>query len=278
MSDRFIRPTSWPVSPSMDDRPDLFDTEAESFLGHFETWETEWETFIGQLEQACDNIETNAQLVTSAGNLLGNWSDQISGPATMPTQVYHSSKYWNLLNDIADISASEPGVSSDWAEATVAVSSQPWASLIQTITISETVSYIEIDYDNSKEYLIDFNDVEPSVTSVINLLVAFRDDTSNINVFRNVKMGFLKSSGYGIISGELYALPVTSGLNDTLQSRLVIDSVSARANGITTGTTDYLVDTFGLFDMSVIDDVTNLRFYFSSGNITSGEIKVYQRM
>ena len=102
-------------------------------------------SFSGQVNSLASEISSNAQLAASSTNFLGNWSAQTSGPATIPTQVYHSEKYWNLLNDIADISSSEPGVSSDWIEAIVSVTAS------QNIGyVSRTSAYTTVTSDNAK--------------------------------------------------------------------------------------------------------------------------------
>lgn len=41
------------------------------------------------------------------------WSD-LTGAASVPLVTYHSSSYWVLLNNLADVTASEPGVTTDW--------------------------------------------------------------------------------------------------------------------------------------------------------------------
>ena len=64
---------------------------------------------------ADSEIESAASeaLSASSANFVGNWSDQ-TGAHVIPTSVAHSGAYWMLTTDIADITISEPGVSSDW--------------------------------------------------------------------------------------------------------------------------------------------------------------------
>lgn len=43
----------------------------------------------------------------------GKWSD-LTGALTTPASVYHDGYYYHLLNNLADVTASEPGVTVDW--------------------------------------------------------------------------------------------------------------------------------------------------------------------
>ncbi len=54
--------------------------------------------------------EDNAALTA---NLRGAWSAQ-TGAATKPYNVTHSGLVWMLVNDLADVTTSEPGVTTDW--------------------------------------------------------------------------------------------------------------------------------------------------------------------
>ena len=54
-----------------------------------------------------------ANTAQSVANFKGKWSD-LTGPLSVPSSVYHNSKTWSLLSNVADVTASEPGVSSDW--------------------------------------------------------------------------------------------------------------------------------------------------------------------
>lgn len=54
-----------------------------------------------------DNIASNV-------NFKGDWSAQ-TGAANVPYSVYHAGMYWQLLNNLADVTTSEPGVTGDWA-------------------------------------------------------------------------------------------------------------------------------------------------------------------
>lgn len=47
-------------------------------------------------------------------NFKGSWSSFGAVPMNIPASVYHNGDVWMLLNNIASVSASQPGVSADW--------------------------------------------------------------------------------------------------------------------------------------------------------------------
>lgn len=72
---------------------------------------------ISDISQSTQSI---AQSVVSAANFKGEWSS-LTGALTVPSTVYHSGSYWQLLDDIPDVTASEPTlVNTDWAPASQA--------------------------------------------------------------------------------------------------------------------------------------------------------------
>jgi len=46
-------------------------------------------------------------------NFKGNWS-ALTGALAKPASVFHNGAFWALLNNQADVTASQPGVSADW--------------------------------------------------------------------------------------------------------------------------------------------------------------------
>lgn len=60
-----------------------------------------------------DRAQGYADDIAAAVNFQGEWGS-LTGALNTPATVYHGSYYWVLLNNIADVTASEPGVSADW--------------------------------------------------------------------------------------------------------------------------------------------------------------------
>lgn len=66
-----------------------------------------------------DEFKTENQAIAdvsaSNANFKGLWVD-LTGAASIPYSVSHSGRNWQLINNIADVALSEPGVSGDWTE------------------------------------------------------------------------------------------------------------------------------------------------------------------
>lgn len=57
----------------------------------------------------------SAVSAAASANFAGEWAD-LTGALNIPSTVRHQNIYWQLLTDLADVTASEPDVtSSDWA-------------------------------------------------------------------------------------------------------------------------------------------------------------------
>lgn len=66
-------------------------------------------------EVAKNNANGAKEIAQAAANFKGEWGD-LSGSLSVPASVYHLGEYWQLLNDLGDITTSEPGyTNSDWA-------------------------------------------------------------------------------------------------------------------------------------------------------------------
>ena len=86
--------------------------------GSAKEWATETGVVDGGLKGArgyAQDAEAQAEIVTSAANFKGQWST-LTGAFNVPASVFHNDQYWQLLNDLADVTLSEPGVSADWAK------------------------------------------------------------------------------------------------------------------------------------------------------------------
>ena len=111
--------TPLPDPPQRTD-PTNFATKADAFLGALPTFATEanalattvngYKTDAETAQAAAEAAQAVAQ--TSA-NFKGNWSDQ-TGAAAIPYSVYHEGNYWQLVSNLADVTASEPGVTAAW--------------------------------------------------------------------------------------------------------------------------------------------------------------------
>lgn len=139
--------TPLPAAPSRSDPPATFIPKADAFVAGMTTLGTELNTSIGEMNtdiaqvnadasnaaSAATDAENSAAAAAAAANLLGNWSAQ-TGSQNKPASVVHNGSLWALLNNLADITASEPGVSADWHEIKVI------SATTETVTASGSVA------------------------------------------------------------------------------------------------------------------------------------------
>lgn len=75
---------------------------------------------VAQFVTTNDRIETvNSNLgnsISAISAFAGVWSE-LTGALNMPAAVLHSGSYWILTSDLADVTAKEPGVDSEWVNA-----------------------------------------------------------------------------------------------------------------------------------------------------------------
>jgi hypothetical protein len=122
--------TALPDAPSRADAPTAFSTKADAFVAALPGFGDEANTvaeFCNAKAVAADSSataaalsETNAAASAAAAqgvaNFQGTWASLV-GALNTPATVYHSNKFWVLLNNLADVTASEPSASnSDWTE------------------------------------------------------------------------------------------------------------------------------------------------------------------
>jgi len=122
--------TDLPTNPQRATDPTNFIVNADAWIASLTLWTTEvnllgleLDTFFTTAEAA----STSADAAVAAANFEGNWTDQ-TGAATIPFAVSHNGADWLLLNNLADVTTSEPGVSADWVE--VGASSQTLGDVV----------------------------------------------------------------------------------------------------------------------------------------------------
>lgn len=92
-----------------------FVTEANALETNVNTQESNAETHAADAETAKDLAESARDVALSAANYVGEWSDQ-TGAANVPYAVSHNGRHWQLTDDLADVTAKEPGVDPEWIE------------------------------------------------------------------------------------------------------------------------------------------------------------------
>ena len=117
------------VPPSRADTPATFDDDADQFASDLVTWTGEVNTLqtdVNAKQVLADasataaavsetNAAASAASASSISSFKGEWST-LTGALAKPSAVLHSGAYWVLLNDLADVTASEPtSANADWA-------------------------------------------------------------------------------------------------------------------------------------------------------------------
>lgn len=120
--------TPLPAVPDANDGPDTFTEDADAFLGALPAWANQVNAagaYIDGVGAAVDADATTASaaaatatavqnIVVSAANFKGNYS-ALTGALAVPASVYHNGNYWQLLENVANVTLEVPGVSSKWA-------------------------------------------------------------------------------------------------------------------------------------------------------------------
>lgn len=104
-----------------------FTTNADNFFGALPTFRTEANdladnVYDNAVEAAAAAVSATADAATASAasasvaamaNFRGAWSS-LTGALAKPASVFHNGAYWALLNNLADVTTSQPGVSADW--------------------------------------------------------------------------------------------------------------------------------------------------------------------
>lgn len=135
-----------PAAPQRQDEPSLFIQKSDAWVADLQRWTddvnllgSEVDVLATQAEvdalsasNSATSASNSATVSQAAANLVGNWDDQ-TGALNTPASVAHEGSFWALLNDLADVTTSEPGVTSDWQEVKTTFD---WGS---PVTASETI-------------------------------------------------------------------------------------------------------------------------------------------
>lgn len=118
--------TALPTPPSRQD-PANFSDRADAFLGALPTFTTEANTLATDVN--AKQVTASAAAITavsaasaaalseanaaSTANFKGIWSS-LTGALNKPASVSHNGTIWALLNNLANVALSQPGVTTDW--------------------------------------------------------------------------------------------------------------------------------------------------------------------
>lgn len=131
--------------PSRSD-PVNFPARADTFLGALPTFATETNAIAINAYNNAVEANTSAGIATdsatasaesagvalAASNFKGMWSTLV-GAINKPASVKHDGRFWLLLNNLANVAASEPGITADWT-------SLDAGDVTQTVNVSTTMT------------------------------------------------------------------------------------------------------------------------------------------
>lgn len=144
-----------PTAPARTDPPATFITRADAFLAALVTMQSELNTSIGAMNTDIAGVNADATAAANsaasaiaAANFKGNWSD-LTGALDIPAAVAHSGGVWVLLEDLPDVTASEPsGANTDWQNLPV-IPNQSGQSGNFLTTDGSVTSWAELSTDPS---------------------------------------------------------------------------------------------------------------------------------
>ena len=92
-----------------------FRTQTNAVSEFVEARANESETAAVEAEASAAAASSFSDVAAAVAAFAGVWED-LTGPLAQPAAVFHDDLYWLLLEDLADVTAHEPGVSVAWAE------------------------------------------------------------------------------------------------------------------------------------------------------------------
>lgn len=102
------------------------------------SWATTASGYATNAASSASTAATSTAIALGAANFKGLWPS-LSGALARPACVKHAGHFWLLLNNLANVATSEPGVSADWTAMDQGVTPT------QTIT-ADTVGVVGVRY------------------------------------------------------------------------------------------------------------------------------------
>lgn len=134
-------------------------------------------------QQYRDSASNFADLAESYANYAGIWSN-LSGPLNVPASVFHNDTFWMLLDDLADVTTSEPtGANPDWAAigaSVVSVNGQTGTVVIEITDISGLQAELDSKSDDNHTHTeIDITNLDKYTQAEVDAALAGKSDTGH---------------------------------------------------------------------------------------------------
>jgi len=104
---------------------------------------------------SADSAAASEAVALSSANYKGEWS-ALTGSAAIPYSASNNGKFWQLINNLADVTTSEPGVTGDWIE--IVFSDSGGA------TTTSSATDITLDSDSDRVQVVSMTASDLSVT------------------------------------------------------------------------------------------------------------------
>ena len=222
--------TQLPPAPQRSDPPAEFITKADAHVASLDQFvdetnvvATEMNTAIGEAATSASNASDSADaaatseanaavseanaanIVSGAANYKGVWSTQV-GAATIPATYEHEGGLWLLLADIPDITASEPGVTTDYLLVTGLKYVTPVAgSTLSTILINRLITSDTFKYP-----------IANTIQSGLKVTVAILEVDKGITPQIDLQGGNDASDGLNTVTDHIIYGSAFSGLDDAV--------------------------------------------------------------
>ena len=143
--------TTPPAAPTRGEYRTSFATKANAYVVFIGTNVTDltaaidWQNTVFNETEADSVSAVNAAAIAQASaNFAGLWSS-LTGSLDVPASVLHNNNYWQLLVNLSDVTAEEPGSSSDWKVSSLAPG---WQAISTSITLAAN-AYYAVDFGSS---------------------------------------------------------------------------------------------------------------------------------
>lgn len=172
MTIQVITPLPTPVPSRLD--PVNFATRADAFLASLPTFGDELNDFASEANALALEVQDNKNSVdatyvdmqelevvmqgiysnsVATGNFKGVWSS-LTGALVKPATVFNAGSYWILLENLSDVTASEPTISnSDWLEFNPDALAVTYDPINSSLTATNVQDAIDEVYDYASSYL-----------------------------------------------------------------------------------------------------------------------------
>lgn len=173
--------TAPPTAPSTSD-PATFSARADALIAWLLTFVTDVNALSDEVNTESNTAQTaqaSAAVALASANFKGPWA-ALAGAAAVPYSVYHLSRYWMLLSNLANVAAKTPGTDVEWA---LIPYDTPW--LIKTGAYNAVAGDRIMADTTAAGFTITFPAAPAASDRIVVSDYAGKWDTANLTIGRN---------------------------------------------------------------------------------------------